>query len=58
MVDEPVASSDLPDVSAVRLIDLLHSQDAGLKAAVEQLAPLLDRTAEIRLGWQSAVDVE
>lgn len=56
--DHVAGDAGLPDVSTVRLIDLLHNQDPALRVAVGRLEPLLHRTAEVRWGWQSAIDVE
>ncbi|MFC7244124.1 hypothetical protein ACFQO7_16755 [Catellatospora aurea] len=50
-------SRAIPDVNPMSLVELLHNRDPDLMAAVQQLVSTLSDTDEIRLGWQSAIDV-
>jgi hypothetical protein len=39
-------------------MDLMDSRDPELIASVRELRALLDRSAQVRLGWQSAITEE
>ena len=48
----------LGDVTHERLIDLIDNRDPLLAASVRELTAMLDRSVEVRLGWQSAIPEE
>jgi hypothetical protein len=55
---DPSNQTAIVDVSSARLIDLMESRDPVLIASVEELISLLDRSSEVRQGWDSAITFE
>jgi hypothetical protein len=55
---DPPNQTAIVDVSTARLIDLMESRDPVLIASVEELISLLDRSSEVRQGWDSAITFE